>query len=115
MAHILLIDDNASGSALRAKVLEDHGHYVQLAFNGAQGLALAEALQPDLVLLDHTLPDMNGAQVNSRLRQVLPDVKLVSLSGYADAGAEYDPPPDAVLTKGQSVLAFLQTIQELTQ
>src|SRR5438094_169396 len=115
MARILLIDDYAIGMPFRAKVLERHGHLVQIALNGAQGLAFAEALPPDIVLLDHTLPDMTGPEVNSRLRQLLPDVKLISISGELDIAADYDPPPHAVLTKGESVHALLQAIDELTQ
>jgi len=113
MATILLIDDNAIASALRANVLATHGHSAQIALDGATGITLAEALRPDLIVLDHNLPDMNGAEVFARLKGLLPATPVIVLSGYDLLPDIYDPAPDAVLVKGDSVQQLPRIIEEL--
>jgi CheY-like chemotaxis protein len=82
---ILLIDDNEdsiAGSALYFKMI---GHQVETALNGKQGLAAALSFNPEVVLLDIGLPDMDGYQVAQLLRKQADGrpVLLMALSGYA--------------------------------
>jgi DNA-binding response OmpR family regulator len=68
VSSILLIEDNRDfAAALRAN-LEREGYDVSAAANGADGLAMAKAVQPDLIILDLMLPGMNGFTVLQRLR-----------------------------------------------
>jgi CheY-like chemotaxis protein len=113
MATILLIDDNEVSSALRVKVLALHGHCAQIALNGRTGLVLAEAMKPDLIILDHMLPDMTGDEVNGKLKALLPDTPVVSLSALSVLPDGYVPEPAACLVKGDSVQELIRTIGSL--
>ena len=60
MATILVVDDELGIRALLSEILSDEGHTVELAENAAQARQVREVLQPDLVLLDIWMPDVDG-------------------------------------------------------
>jgi DNA-binding NtrC family response regulator len=60
MATILVVDDELGIRALLSEILTDEGHTVELAENAAQARGVRERLQPDLVLLDIWMPDVDG-------------------------------------------------------
>lgn len=67
MATILVIDDSPSQVTMFRKVLEKHGHEAIFAEDGAAGVALARQSQPDLVLMDVVMPELNGFQATRKL------------------------------------------------
>src|SRR5512143_2313596 len=73
---ILIIEDDTSIATLTRLQLETKNFSVQTAHNGADGLRQAYAWQPDLVLLDVMMPDMDGWSVCQRLRE-LSDVPVI--------------------------------------
>lgn len=81
---ILVVDDNRDGAEAIALYLEDLGHEVAVAADGVTGLALAERLRPQLVLLDIGLPGMDGYEVARRLRAEpwSQNVVMLAISGY---------------------------------
>jgi CheY-like chemotaxis protein len=66
---ILVVDDNLDAAELVAELLALQGHHVVVACNGVDALAVAGCLDPDVVFLDIGMPDMDGYQVASALRQ----------------------------------------------
>jgi DNA-binding NtrC family response regulator len=60
MATILVVDDELGIRALLSEILADEGHTIELAENAAQARACRERMQPDLVLLDIWMPDVDG-------------------------------------------------------
>ena len=68
-AKVLLIDDSDSFLELTAAVLSRRGHAVCCAQDGKAGIELAEAEQPDLILLDVHMPGLDGIGVLSQLRR----------------------------------------------
>ncbi len=60
MAKVLIVDDSAAEIFQFKDMLEKMGHEVITADNGREGVAMANAEQPDLVLMDIVMPDMNG-------------------------------------------------------
>ena len=60
MATILVVDDELGIRALLSEILTDEGHAVELAENAAQARAVRERLNPELVLLDIWMPDVDG-------------------------------------------------------
>ena len=75
-ARILVIEDDTAIAALTQLQLETRGYQVQLAYDGAEGLRQAYAWQPDLVILDIMMPDVDGWTVCERLRE-LSDVPII--------------------------------------
>ena len=67
-ATILVIEDDEASRQLVSYLLEAAGHRVLLAENGAQGLGMALAEAPDLILCDLQMPVMNGYEVAQSLR-----------------------------------------------
>jgi len=90
---ILLVDDNLIQSTARRNVLLKTGNTVAVA-NGAEKAlemldddALRESI--GLVVTDHQMPGMNGPEFVRLLREVLPSVPVIVLSGYVDVEPEY--------------------------
>lgn len=67
MARILIVDDSPTETYRFREILERHGHKVLEATNGADGVAVARAEQPDLVLMDVVMPGLNGFQATRQL------------------------------------------------
>ena len=67
---ILYIDDDDNNGSLMKRVLEAEGFSVSLAPTGSMGIAQANREQPDLILLDIFMPDLNGYEVARRLRNM---------------------------------------------
>lgn len=66
---ILYIEDNLHNRTLVKRVLEIENYQVLEAENGRQGIAQAEMMQPDLIIVDINLPDINGYEVTRELRK----------------------------------------------
>lgn len=67
MAKILVVDDSPTEVFQFKGMLEKIGHEVITAGNGRDGVALASSEQPDIVLMDIVMPDMNGFQATRQL------------------------------------------------
>ena len=83
---ILLVDDNADSVRLLELVLAAQGHAIRTALDGASAIAEAGSFVPDLVLLDLSLPDLDGFEVAGRLHAIpeLAGVAIVALTGWSD-------------------------------
>lgn len=80
---ILVVDDQADVARSMAMLLEMLGFQTHPAGSGEEALSLAYSFQPDAVLLDIGLPDMDGYAVARRLRETWgDDLLLVALTGY---------------------------------
>ena len=67
MAQILIVDDSPTEAHVLRGILERNGFDVETAGNGAEGIALARELKPDLVLMDVVMPGLNGFQATRQL------------------------------------------------
>jgi CheY-like chemotaxis protein len=113
---LLIDDDRAHREALRG-LLEPRGFVVLAAAAGEEGLALAASEQPDLVLLDVSMPGVNGWEVAATLRRRHgPALRIVMLSGESQA-SEPDqlpgPPADIFVTKPYDFDHLLDTVSAL--
>ncbi|HZY43663.1 MAG TPA: response regulator transcription factor [Anaerolineae bacterium] len=79
---ILIIEDDDSIATLTQLQLESKNYVVQIAPNGAEGLRQAFAWQPDLVLLDIMMPDMDGWTVCQRLHE-MSDMPVIFVTAIA--------------------------------
>ena len=87
-ARILLIEDNAQNRYLATFLLEQRGHTVLQAETGSEGLRMAAANTPDLILLDIQLPGMDGYEVARQLTgdARLSGIPIVAVTSYAMVG-----------------------------
>jgi CheY-like chemotaxis protein len=81
---LLVVEDQPDCAIMLAKRLELQGHNVRICHNPCGALLAAPEFQPDAVLLDIGLPEMDGWQLAPLLRDALPDrqVALIAISGY---------------------------------
>jgi signal transduction histidine kinase len=81
----LLVDDEDLVRESTAMMLQDMGYTVIEARSAEEALALmADGLQPDIVITDHLMPGMSGAQLAEEARSRSPGLPVLLLSGYAD-------------------------------
>ncbi|GAA4452639.1 hypothetical protein GCM10023189_16340 [Nibrella saemangeumensis] len=82
---ILVIDDNRDSARTLAMLLKIKGHDVYERYSGADGIAATESLQPDVVVLDISMPEMDGYQTCRLIRQQPwgKNLYLIALSGYS--------------------------------
>lgn len=84
---VLIADDNADALSTMTLLLEMEGHEVHSALDGEQALARAEALRPDVAILDIGMPRLNGHEVAKRIRAQAwgRDMLLIALTGWGQA------------------------------
>ena len=83
MTKILVIDDDARDRELLAAVLEERGYEVILADNGGIGLMLCHRQTPDAVVLDLSMPGIDGRALLRQLRILHPTLPVVVFSGLS--------------------------------
>ena len=88
MARILIIEDNPANLKLMAYIISAAGHTLLSASDGAQGLELAQAEAPNLIVCDIDLPKLNGYEVAARLKShpVHKAIPLIAVTAFAMVG-----------------------------
>jgi len=79
---ILVVDDNADAAEMLEILLSGDGHKVRTASDGETGIETAKTFQPDICLLDIGLPNMDGYELARILREMMPEVRLIALTGW---------------------------------
>ncbi len=125
MIRILLVEDNEMNRDMLSRRLERKGFEILIAVDGAQGIQMAQTEAPDLILMDMSLPLLDGWEATRQLKS-LPEtqnIPVIALTAHAMAGDrekclasgcdDYDTKPielARLLTKIQTLLG-----QEVTQ
>jgi CheY-like chemotaxis protein len=81
MARILIIDDDGLFRSMLGATLVHFGHTVVEAGNGAEGLKLFKRGEPDLIITDLVMPEMEGFEVLMNLKKLNPGAKVMVMSG----------------------------------
>jgi len=114
--HLLLIEDETKVASFISKGLEEEGYTVQVAYNGADGLARLKRETYDIVLLDLMLPEIDGFEVLKTMRSwgnTTPVLILTAKSAKEDIVRGLDTGSDDYLTKPFSFEELLARIRAL--
>jgi len=123
VSSILLIDDDASLSDLLAEYLQDQGHLTHTANDGQKGLRVFFEHKPDLVVLDVTMPKMDGWETLKRIREMsrTPVIMLTArsdesevLRGFSLGADDYVSKPFSFAQIGARIKAVLGRAGEAT-
>ena len=110
---ILVVEDDAAVRNLMAVTLETRGYRYHLAQNGAEALIEATTHQPDVMLLDLGLPDMDGVEIIRKVRSWsgMPIIVISARTDDADKVEALDAGADDYLTKPFSVDEMLARLR----
>ncbi|NTU82840.1 MAG: response regulator [Chloroflexales bacterium] len=88
MAKILLVEDNEMNRDMLSRRLQRKGHEVLIAIDGEQGVAMARAERPDLILMDMSLPILDGWEATRVIKAdpSISTVPVIALTAHAMAG-----------------------------
>ncbi len=88
MSKILLVEDNEMNRDMLSRRLQRKGHDVLIALDGVQGVELAQSQNPDLILMDMSLPIMDGWQATQQLKAApeTSGIPIIALTAHAMAG-----------------------------
>ena len=88
MAKILLVEDNEMNRDMLSRRLQRRGYQVLIAVDGGQGVAMAQSEAPDLILMDMSLPVLDGWEVARQLKAA-PETRaipIIALTAHAMVG-----------------------------
>lgn len=90
MANILVVEDTPANMKLAKVILENAGYTVLPARNALDGIALARAVKPDLILMDIQLPGMDGLAATRQLKDdpVTASIPIIAMTAFAMQGDE---------------------------
>ena len=116
MSTILIVEDNEKNMKLVRDILQHQGHATLEAVNGRDGVTMATTLQPDLILMDIQLPDIDGIQALREIRNVpaLDAVPVVAVSASVMPDEQHKIVSsgfDAFITKPINLKQFRETVQ----
>jgi len=88
MKKILLVEDNEMNRDMLSRRLERKGYEVICALDGEQAVFLAQAENPALILMDMSLPVLDGWEATRRIRAAKPTVPIIALTAHAMSSDE---------------------------
>lgn len=88
MAKILVVEDNEMNLDMLSRRLSRRGHNIIVAVDGAQGIELAQKEMPELILMDMSLPVLDGWQATRQLKSnpAMKHIPIIALTAHAIAG-----------------------------
>lgn len=81
---VLVVDDSPESLGMLNVALNTQGYTALVALNGLQALSIVEKVQPDVILLDAVMPEMDGFETCIRLKQLLPNTPIIFMTGLTD-------------------------------
>jgi two-component system cell cycle response regulator DivK len=117
-SRILLVEDNEMNRDMLSRRLAKKGYSVTVALDGVQGIEMAVELRPDLILMDMSLPVMDGWEAVRRLRAngELSGIPIIALTAHAmsdDRGKAIEAGCDDYDTKPVEFSRLLQKMESL--
>ena len=118
MLQVLVIDDSPTDAYKFRSVLEKHGYEVIVAQNANEGIAKAQTVQPDVILMDVVMPGLNGFQATRQLTKSkqtahIPVVIVTTKDQDADKVWGHRQGAKDYLTKPVDELLLIETIKKV--
>ena len=110
---VLCVDDEPVGLEVRRMLLERAGYRVFTALEGTTGLEIFAREDIQAVVLDFSMPGMNGGEVASAMRELKPEVPILMLSAYTSLPPEVVAIVSLSMTKGEGAPALLKKLGSL--
>jgi len=117
-ARILIIDDDENIRKVLQTILEDEGYYIETAETAKKGIEKSEETFYNLALIDIRLPDMEGIELLTKLRETKPKMRKIIVTGYPtlqNAVSAVNKGADGYVLKPFDVEKMLATIKEQLQ
>lgn len=88
MTHVLLVEDNEMNRDMLSRRLLKKGFQVSMAVDGVQGVTMAKAAPYDIILMDMSLPEIDGWEATRQIRATpgLETIPIIALTAHAMAG-----------------------------
>ena len=120
MAKVLLVEDQEDNRDMLSRRLKKRGYEVAIAVDGAEGVEMAKSEAPDLILMDMSLPVMDGWEATRILKaddgtRSIPVVALTAHAMSTDREKAFDAGCDAYETKPIELPRLLETMEKLLQ
>lgn len=120
MAVVLIVEDNPDNREIYRTILEFAGHTVVEAVNGAEGIALVRARRPDIILMDVTMPVMDGLEATRKIKSdaeltAIPIIMLTANALASDREEAVRAGADAYLAKPCAPKDVLAEVERLIQ
>jgi two-component system cell cycle response regulator DivK len=114
---ILIVEDNSDMRDFLRRVLARHGYAHLEAADGVEGMEIARRDHPDLILMDMSLPELDGFEATRRLKadETTQHVPIIAVTAHArpvDERRALEAGCDAYLSKPYSLREFLDVVQE---
>jgi two-component system cell cycle response regulator DivK len=118
MPRLLLVEDNEANRDMLSRRLIKKGYEIEIAVDGAEGVQRATDCPPDLILMDMTLPVMNGWDATAKLKQdertkAVPVIGLTALAMVGDRERALEAGCDDYDTKPVDLPRLLAKIEAL--
>src|SRR5215468_4835408 len=88
MTKILLVEDNEVNRDMLSRRLERKGYQVTIAVDGQQAVTMAQTDAPALILMDMSLPVMDGWEATRQIKATNKSIPIIALTAHAMAGEE---------------------------
>ncbi len=116
MAKLLLVEDNEANRKMLIRRLVRAGHDVPFAANGSEGVSMARSERPNLILMDLTLPVMDGLEATRLLKadeatRKIPVIALTALAMVGDREKAFEAGCDDYDTKPIDLTRLLEKIE----
>ena len=117
---VIIVEDDIYIHDLLLDVFKFEGYITFGAKNGAEALRISKEAEPDIVVLDYQLPDMNGVEVCMSMKSdpITSKTKILMISGMSqsdDIREAYEAKVDAYMTKPFGIKQLVGKVEELLQ
>jgi CheY-like chemotaxis protein len=104
---VLIADDNPTIRKMLCRIFEQEKDYdlCAEATNGLEAISLAQKHKPELIILDVSMPVMDGLQAARKLKEIMPHIPIILFTQHADAGLEKlvsDIPVELIVSKNDA-------------